>query len=884
MELSACRVDLERREVHRDGQVFRLQPREAELLSWLVAHPGEPHERETLYQAIWRRPAEGRVLDVMVRLLRRKLEADPSRPDHLLTVHGVGYRWANLSTAALPARASRVPAEPPDSFVGRRGLFDALEGHLAEPGRAVVLQAPGGMGKTRVARRFLRKRVAWDQGLFVPLSQAHQAPEVHRDLAAALDVPLAMDTTMAEESQRLGTLLAGLGSCWVVLDNVEQVAAIVAEQLANWRQQAPDIRWLLTSRIRVAGDDLHHLELAPLSAGESLELMEARARERVAGWTLKEGERAEALALCQDLDGIPLAVEMAARRLPLVGVRQLRRRLQAHAETLASSRQDLPPRQRQLDATIAGSWDLLGASARRTLVYCAVMEGPFTPALFFQVCGQDSRAALMELVDNSLLVAGDGFYTLYEIVRQWCRQHEDFRGQEEALRTRHAEVLLAWEGPEHLADLLAAKDWLLSRSPDQAVEAALLAHVILQRSGPLALHREVLDQAVEAAVRSGVPTLEARTLEARAEALGQRGLVADAGRDLERALACAEGSPAVLALVRLRWGWLEERTGNLAASEVHLRQALEDGRQEEALEARIQVTLGNTLRQLSQPAEALALLALAHKDAAKRGDWTLEALIAGTRALMASTAGDLDATERHLQEALSLYRRTDNPVAEANCLGNLAVLAFRRGQRIRALDLFEDCRDRAAQLGNRDGQAVAMCNRGSVLMGLGRLEEAGEEWAGALDLARALDKPELEGAVQLLLGVLAQIQGDLAEAEVALESALLLLGPQSPYRCRALSHGAALWAARGDLARAEAWMSRARELPGTDEGGRHHGLVEALEGCLDLARGARGDLAQGVSIARGRLAQADVPGASDEIEAAAELLRQALQSHVRRVR
>src|SRR5262245_13473514 len=208
---------------------------------------------------------------------------------------------------------SRV-GEELTSFVGRDAELAELGRLFADGARVVTLTGIGGVGKTRLARR--HARVEARAVLFCALAEASSVEAAHRVVAAALGVALANGDAGDDARAQLGRVLASLGPALVVLDNLEQVVGPIAAEVAAWAESAPGAASLVTSRgpLRIAGERTRELE--PLGLDDAVSLLVARASD--AGTAVPAQALDAARAIAQHLDGIPLAIELAAPRLSVL--------------------------------------------------------------------------------------------------------------------------------------------------------------------------------------------------------------------------------------------------------------------------------------------------------------------------------------------------------------------------------------------------------------------------------------------------------------------------------------------------------------------------------------------------------------------------------------
>jgi predicted ATPase len=324
-----------------------------------------------------------------------------------LLAEGFGARDAGVRLPAIPL--------PVTTLVGRDRDVQAVAGMLAAPGRRlVVLTGPGGAGKTRLALAVAeRTRRQWPGGAaFVDLSALCDPAQVPDAIASALSL-------VGQGRERpLDTLKRGLAGreMLIVLDNFEQVldaAPVVADLLAS----APGLRVLVTSRVvlRVRGEQEWRVDplgvpppgiaLEALAENPAVRMFVDRVRDVQPGFTLTSQNAETVAELCRRVDGLPLALELAAASMRLLTAGQVLARLSQQLErpgTLA----DLPGRQQTLTATIQWSYDLLPAPAQRMLARLSVFAAPFTAAAAGAVGSQGDRDAVQDLstlLDHSML-------------------------------------------------------------------------------------------------------------------------------------------------------------------------------------------------------------------------------------------------------------------------------------------------------------------------------------------------------------------------------------------------------------------------------------------------------------------------------------------------
>ncbi len=342
-------------------------------------------------------------------------------------------------------------------FIGRETDIDGLDALFADGRRLVTVWATAGMGKTRLATEYaLRMRSSGGTVAFCDLTECRSAADVVGAVAAALGSSFASGD-LDGEIQRIGRVLAGRPRQWVVLDNFEQVVEVAAETVARWVSIATRCRFLVTSRERLRLRGEASYELSPLSlpsdaidaeASDAVALFCDRARDLDPDFTIDAENREALIQLVRRLEGIPLAIELAAARVDVLGVWGLLERLSERLLVLGAGQRDLSPRQATLRGAIAWSWDLLDGAERACLAHSSVFQGGFTleAAEAVLVVGDDERAildVLQSLRDKSLLRVGRENRSLrfshYESVRRFARAALRERDEYDAATERHAD-------------------------------------------------------------------------------------------------------------------------------------------------------------------------------------------------------------------------------------------------------------------------------------------------------------------------------------------------------------------------------------------------------------------------------------------------------------
>ena len=405
--------------------------------------------------------------DIVLRDLGEHRLKDLTGPERLYQLgEGDFPPLRTLDASNLPLAASPL--------LGRERELGELLSMLSDGSRLVTITGAGGTGKTRFALQVAAELVGrFGDGVFwVPLAGLTDPEIVSAEIAR----------TIGAREDLTGSLRGK--ELLLLLDNFEHLllaAPTVAELLAGAR----GLHVLATSRspLRISGEVEYPLE--PLPTSEAIVLFAERSR--AAGRVLGGGGAVE--AICRRLDGLPLAIELAAARMKLLTPETLLERLESALPLLTGGARDAPERQRTLEATIAWSYDLLDDWSKLLFARLSVFAGSFPIALAESVCDADIDT-LAVLVDSSLLKpVGDDRFLFLETIREYARDRLLESGTAADVGRRHAEAFteLAEEGYEQRFeaeaewsdrlerdhdDLRAALDWLAERDPDAQLRLA----------------------------------------------------------------------------------------------------------------------------------------------------------------------------------------------------------------------------------------------------------------------------------------------------------------------------------------------------------------------------------------------------------------------------
>jgi predicted ATPase len=595
---------------------------------------------------------------------------DLGRPEALYQLgNSVFPPLTSLNQSTLPTLAT--------PFLGReRELADVLA-ILRGDVRVLTLTGVGGTGKTRLALQAAAEQVEHSpHGVWwVPLQMLRDAGMVVPTIASALGI-----------GGDIGDELSGK-HLLLLLDNVEHVLGAVPE-LAELLQVAPGVTILATSRepLGLAGE--HVYAVPRLEERQAVELFTERARAVFADF---ESDNVVA-EICERLDGVPLAIELAAARVSSLPPRALLRRLEKRLPLLTSGPRDAPERQRTLRATIDWSYDLLDETEGALFAQLGVFAGGCTLETAERVCDAELET-LHSLVSKSLLNHSDGRYSMLETIREYALERLDGSGQGPTSRMRHA---------KHFLEVALAERQKFVEG-NQVESLAVLDTELANVQAALAWTLDDGADAARALVGLRIAGTMGRYWYRRAHLLGgsawlERALVADRGESTEE-----RGEV-------LRWlGILADERGDCATAEKALRESMEIARAtgDQAQLARSLLSLGVVSRNTGDAERAHELLTESLKIRRALGDRAGLSAPLTNLALVALDAGDTEQATVLLEESLELDREFESTEGIAVNLVNLAWVALRVEDSDRARPLLSEALRAFNELGDPDG--IAEC-------------------------------------------------------------------------------------------------------------------------------------------------------------------------------
>ncbi len=695
-------------------------------------------------------------------MVERLLARDPAdRPasgrDLLRLLEGNGS-VEDLSRGNLPTER--------DAFVGRREELASMRRllHLDGPGiaassRLLSLLGTGGAGKSRLAIRFGWESRAHVSGgaWFADLSETRSL----EGIAAAVARCLTLSLDSGDPIERLGSAIDQLGDCLIILDNFEQIASLAEASLGVWLTRAPRAHFLVTTRERLRLRQEEVLAIEPLDPlHEGLELFELRAQEAQPGFHFDDTNRELVASVVQRVDGLPLAIELAAARLRMLTLTQLELRLRGRLQILTGGQRG---RQSTLRATLDWSWELLSGREQAAVRQASLFEGGFSLEAAEAVLDlgppQDAPLVLdilQALLDKSWIRARAEAeaprFSMYVTVQEYAAEKLGQEDERSAAVVRHGEYFAALGreiGEAHdriggaralvllqaeLDNIIVACRRAVARADESnAHQLFLCANSFLAKNGPWKL-----------AIELGQAVLQIAT------------------------------TPWLKAGIRSALGGLFFQRSEIAEARVHLAESVKIY---ESLDAHTQaagprITLGYILHEQGRIDEAREHYEIAIRSAGQSGNRRVEAALLSSLGLLHMDQGRIGEAKASFVAAVVASIDAGDRRREAVARGNLAILHRQQGS-------FEEARREAGlsiqcnrEVGNRQQEAVMLSNLGNIHLDEGRMQEARAAWETSLELHRQMGSRLHEAGVLCSIGKLHLLERELESARAIVDRSL----------------------------------------------------------------------------------------------------------------
>jgi predicted ATPase/DNA-binding winged helix-turn-helix (wHTH) protein len=788
-------LDVQRGCVLKGGKEIKLRPKVYETLKYLVEHQGRLIGKEELMQAVW--PDAFVTDDSLVQCtveLRRALGDHAQRL--VKTVPRRGYLFgapvvkssskegqpATRGAFSLPrgdepfAKIARKRGDLPvarTSLVGReRDVTEGTALLLRPDVRLLTLTGPGGAGKTRLAMAITMAAASrFPAGVqLVGLASVTNPALVEAALSEALDIQRVSNRTLPEQ---IGERLKDSGPFLLVLDNFEQVLP-AARVVADTLEACPALKILVTTRacLRLYGEQ--EFPVTPLAQNSAVELFVQRAAAVWPGFAVTEENGAVIREICSRLDGLPLAIELAAARTKVLSPRDILDRLQSRLQLLTGGALDLPERQQTLRKTIGWSHGLLNEAEKRLFRRLSVFVGGCTFEAAEAVCntnrdlGVELFEGLASLIDKNLVLRVDRTETetrfaMLETIREYAFECLREAGELNAARRAHSAycLVLAEEGnpelsPADRASWLAqcdaeidnfrcALDFLFeTHDLDWGLRLSIALFRFWEMREHLTEGRAQLETILRLAGDSH-PRERANVLHFLGALVTAQGDFTAAQHFFERGLALYQElgdqwgiatSLNALAITQRHRGDYSSAEGNFERSLVCWR-LLAD----RAAVARCLHNLGNVLKVRGDYLRARRALREATEIFEELGDQGGAAWSINHQGDVAREQGDLSTARRLYQQALSAFRRTGDRWGSARSLTDLGYIDCAQGSHSTAHAAYREAIGIFADLGHRRGMARALEGFACLALARGHAGRALRLAAAAAHLRKLISAP-----------------------------------------------------------------------------------------------------------------------------------------------
>ncbi|MCU1220047.1 MAG: tetratricopeptide repeat protein [Candidatus Angelobacter sp.] len=778
------------------GEEIKLRPKVYETLKYLVEHPGRLIGKQELMQAVWpdafvtddslvqctlelRRALDDRSQQLLKTVPRRgylftaQVVPCPSKLEHFPAPEYFELPEGRRQSSAKVARKRPALPNPRTSFIGReQQVAEATELLLRDDVRLLTMTGSGGAGKTRlaiaVAAAIAEKFTGGAQ--FVGLASISHPDLVATAIAEAFDLKKATSRTL---QQMIGDQLNNSGPFLLVLDNFEQVLP-AANLISETLEACPSLKILVTSRscLRIYGEQEFHV--TPLAQNSATELFVQRAAAVWPDFSITPENVSVIQEICARVDGLPLAIELAAARTKVLPPSAILDRLQRRLQLLTGGALDLPERQQTLRNAIDWSHGLLNEAEKKLFRRFSVFVGGCTLEAAEAVCntsrdlGLDLFEGLSSLVDKNLVQRVDRAeieprFAMLETIREYALERLAESGEQPAARRAQAAycLVLAEEGNPELSptdrarwltqcdaeidNIRFALDWLFDTLDlDWGFRLCVALFRFWDMREHLAEGRARLETVLRLAGgdRSKERARVSHFLGALATAQGD---YPAAERFLKQSLSLYEeldDESGIAASLNALAVSARDR-GDYGAAQINFERSLACWRllADRLAIARCLHNLANVVKVRGDYPRAQWALREATDIFVDLGDRTGAAWCLNQQGDIARAQNDMASAQGLYQRALSAFREAGDPWGAARSLTDLAYIDYEQGDHLAARAAYREALGIFASLGHRRGMARALEGSACLALAQGHAERALKLAAAAAQLRRLISAP-----------------------------------------------------------------------------------------------------------------------------------------------
>ncbi len=756
----------------------------------------EPWREEAYRQAMRLHVLNGETSAALIRYetccreLKAELGVEPSSETSDL--------YELIKTGKMPfQKLVAIPPEPSSTFIGRLKEQSELAEMLTDPTcHLITLHGPGGIGKTHLAHQVARKQVGlFKDGVFlVPMAGIASIGAGLDAIAESLGLPPAILDSEAQlkEILRKKEML-------IILDNFEHLIE-GCEILGNLMESAPDVVFLVTSRerLRLRQEWVYTLEglsypseeeiQIPLTF-EALQLFEKRAAQVDRRFKLTPELIGDVVDICQLVEGLPLAIELAASAVCERTCAEIANSLKETFDVLDPSLRNLPKRHHGLRAVFEHSWQLLSSDDQVRLAKLSVFRGGFETEAALEVTGLSSQN-LDTFVAKSLLIRSrNGRFLLHEVIRQFAAEkNENYEVVAESHGAYFSKLITKTNGVvtiesmetirKERANLRAAWLWSFKREEHNEITTVLLKGLsdLYTMRGPIAEGERLFRDAL--ASLSPEPGNKDLADKISLELARLDGVQASYGEaiDICQKVAGETDDALLQARAYLIWGQSLDGQGECETARPILKQALNMANQlgEKRIQSDSLRELGNAANRLGEFAVAISYYKQSLKLGRELGDKRGESASLNNWATMEWELGNLSYARELYLEAQTLYQELGNLQGEAKVINNLSNVAADQGDMNTALVYCEQALQIHREMGNPRGQSAVLNNMGANFFCKGDYVAARKCYKQALALYRESGNRQAEAETLANLSLLDCVLGNLIDGRETAQKAIRL--------------------------------------------------------------------------------------------------------------